>query len=109
MMPLTWQAEAEKIMCRRYAGQYIWGQLVSWYKQTIYSPEASLSADRRGVMSLPDPESAYGCPTRYAKEVRGFMLDLLVTGQVPAALCAVAERALPASCAHGVWECWRAA
>ena len=29
-----------------------------WFKQTIYEPNASLSADRRGTISLPDLESA---------------------------------------------------
>lgn len=62
-------SDAEKFLSRRYGGQYCWGQLVSWYKQTIYNPEASLSAERRGTMSLPDPESAYGNPKSYWSKV----------------------------------------
>lgn len=31
----------------------MWGQAVSWYKQTIVCPEASLSQDRRGTLSYP--------------------------------------------------------
>ena len=31
----------------------MWGQLVSWFKQTIVCPEASLSQDRRGTLSYP--------------------------------------------------------
>lgn len=42
----------EKIK-RRYSSQFVWGQLVSWYKQTIVNPEASLSQDRRGTLSYP--------------------------------------------------------
>ena len=30
-----------------------------WYKQTVNDPTASLSADRRGSLSLPDIESCY--------------------------------------------------
>ena len=41
----------------RYRPLFIWGQLVGWYKQTVYDPSASLSADRRGTLSLPDVES----------------------------------------------------
>jgi hypothetical protein len=42
---------------------------VSWFKQTIYNPEASLSAERRGTMSLPDPESAYSNARGYNSKV----------------------------------------
>jgi len=69
--------QPEKILSRMYRGQYCWGQLVSWYKQTIYNPEASLSAERRGTMSLPDPESAYGRPEAYAATERFDLLDLI--------------------------------
>ena len=48
------------------------------FKQTIYDPSASLSADRRGTMSLPDPESAYaGKPGVYGKSERKAMLAQL--------------------------------
>ena len=40
--------------CKEYDSQYIWGQLVVWYKQTVDKPNASLSADRRGTLSVPD-------------------------------------------------------
>eukprot|EP00873_Tetraselmis_striata_P018722 jgi/Tetstr1/438986/TSEL_027478.t1 len=70
-------SDAEKFLSRRYGGQYCWGQLVSWYKQTIYNPEASLSAERRGTMSLPDPESAYGNPKSYWSKERKQMLDMI--------------------------------
>lgn len=43
---------------KRYGTHYLWGQSASWFKQTIYDPTASLSADRRGCLSLPDPDSA---------------------------------------------------
>ena len=44
---------------KKYQAHYPWGQMCSWFKQTIYDPTASLSAERRGTMSLPDVESAY--------------------------------------------------
>jgi len=62
--------DQERFLSRKYLGQYCWGQLVSWFKQTIYRPEASLSADRRGTMSLPDPESSYGNHQHYCSQVR---------------------------------------
>ena len=43
--------------CKEYDSQYIWGQLVGWFKQTVDKPNASLSAERRGVLSVPDLES----------------------------------------------------
>ena len=43
--------------CKEYDSQYIWGQLVGWFKQTVDKPNASLSADRRGTLSIPDVHS----------------------------------------------------
>lgn len=42
---------------KEYDRSYIWGQLVGWFKQTVDKPNASLSADRRGTLSIPDLES----------------------------------------------------
>jgi hypothetical protein len=42
---------------KEYDPSYIWGQLVGWYKQTVDKPNASLSADRRGTISMPDIDS----------------------------------------------------
>lgn len=39
---------------KEYDPSYIWGQLIGWYKQTVDKPNASLSADRRGTISMPD-------------------------------------------------------
>ena len=51
---------------------------MSWFKQTVYDPSASLSAERRGTMSLPDPESFYACaPGEYRKRERKAMLKSL--------------------------------
>ena len=63
-------------MRKKYQQHFAWGQLVSWFKQTIYDPSASLSADRRGAMSLPDPESAYAgrTPGAYEKTERSMLL-----------------------------------
>eukprot|EP00668_Euglena_longa_P031445 GGOE01040647.1.p1 GENE.GGOE01040647.1~~GGOE01040647.1.p1 ORF type:complete len:963 (+),score=216.69 GGOE01040647.1:35-2923(+) len=63
---------------KKYASHFIWGQLAAWFKQTIYDPSASLSADRRGTVSLPDPESAYvGGPSMYMQKDRRLLLDHL--------------------------------
>ena len=47
------------VVAKQYSPEFMWGQLVSWYKQTIYNPSASLSADRRGTFSLPSIDSCY--------------------------------------------------
>ena len=52
--------EQEKTVYRgvkEYQQSYIWGQLIGWYKQTVDKPNASLSADRRGTLTLPDLDS----------------------------------------------------
>lgn len=52
--------EEEKIVYRgskEYDPSYIWGQLSGWYKQSVDKPNASLSTDRRGTLSLPDLDS----------------------------------------------------
>ena len=56
---------------KKYSQQYIWGQLNGWFKQTVYDPAATLSAERRGTLSLPDIESAYGsAAARFDMRVR---------------------------------------
>lgn len=48
----------------------MWGQLSGWYKQTVYDPTASLSAERRGTLSMPDIESAFPPGTaKYSRKV----------------------------------------
>lgn len=54
-------------LCKKYGQGFVWGQLSNWFKQTVYDPTASLSADRRGTLSLPDAESTYS--GKYGKKV----------------------------------------
>jgi hypothetical protein len=42
-----------------YRAGFLWAQCTAWFKQTVYDPTASLSAERRGAISLPDPDKAY--------------------------------------------------
>ena len=42
-----------------YRSAFVWAQCTAWFKQTVYDPTASLSAERRGMLSLPDIETAY--------------------------------------------------
>jgi len=42
-----------------YQQQYVWGQCMYWMRQTIESPNSSLSAERRGTICLPDITSCY--------------------------------------------------
>ena len=58
--PLRMPQPVGQAMRKKYSQQYIWGQLNGWFKQTVYDPAATLSAERRGTLSLPDVESAYG-------------------------------------------------
>lgn len=64
---------------RRYGGCYAWGQLVGWYKQTVNNPAASLYADRRGTLSLPDIESCYGTDHEYSPSARQTLIERIVT------------------------------
>ena len=64
---------------KKYSQQYIWGQLNGWFKQTVYDPAATLSAERRGTLSLPDVESAYGgAAVRYDVQVSSQCFHLLL-------------------------------
>mmetsp|Transcript_26094 Transcript_26094/g.85738 ORF Transcript_26094/g.85738 Transcript_26094/m.85738 type:complete len:1200 (+) Transcript_26094:70-3669(+) len=69
----------DKALAKRYQINFIWGQLSAWFKQTVYDPSASLSAERRGTLSLPDPESAYGSGTtmRYVGRERAELMQNL--------------------------------
>ena len=44
---------------KKYGPQYLWGQMSFWDRQTIKSPDASLTAARYGTVSLPDVECCY--------------------------------------------------
>ena len=69
--PLLPAQSAGLAVRKKYSQQYIWGQLNGWFKQTVYDPAATLSAERRGTLSLPDIESAYsGAAARYDMQVR---------------------------------------
>lgn len=58
-------------LAKKYGPGFVWGQLNGWYKQTVFDPTASLSAERRGTISLPDVESCYGgSRSRYTLKVR---------------------------------------
>ena len=56
-------------MRKLYRPLYAWGQLSGWFKQTVNDPTASLSAERRGTVSLPDIESCFAGKTRYTAKV----------------------------------------
>lgn len=61
-----------------YRPTYAWGQLSGWFKQTVNDPTASLSAERRGAISLPDIESAFKQgSTNYLDKDRPDMLEQL--------------------------------
>ena len=60
---------ASSNLVKRYGALFIWGQLSGWFKQTVYDPTASLSAERRGTLSLPDPDSCYGSGRQYTLKV----------------------------------------
>ena len=62
--------ERRGVFCKKYGPWFIWGQLNAWYKQTVYDPTASLSAERRGTISLPDVECTFAGPrSKYSIKV----------------------------------------
>jgi hypothetical protein len=63
---------------KKYNAGFLWGQLIFWYKQTIYQPDASLSAERRGTISLPDVESSKGS-SGYKNHQRKAQIEQLKT------------------------------
>lgn len=68
--PLKELNREEIEVCKKYHVSFVWGQLNLWFKQTVSDPTASLSADRRGTVSLPDIESCYGSGRKdYYKKV----------------------------------------
>lgn len=70
--------DREPSICKKYGAHFIWGQLVMWYKQTVNDPTASLSAERRGSLSLPDIESCYHrSHGSYTSKDRKLLLDQL--------------------------------
>ena len=48
---------------KKYAQQYVWGQLNFWERHTIESPDSSLSAERRGTICLPNISCCYIKPS----------------------------------------------
>ncbi len=64
---------------KSYRPTYIWGQLTNWFKQTVNDPTASLSADRRGCLSLPDIDSAFKTGYNYVQKDRNPMLEQIET------------------------------
>ena len=77
-VPNAFKGKRDLMLQKKYGPLYVWGQLVTWYKQTIYAPDASLSADRRGALSLPDPESCYTAPaSKYVSVERANLIKLV--------------------------------
>jgi hypothetical protein len=68
-----------------YQQQYVWGQCMYWMRQTIESPNSSLSAERRGTIALPDISSCYATTRHknisklYNKQNRSMLIDHLKT------------------------------
>lgn len=44
---------------KTYSKEYVWGQLIGWYKQSVADPGASLVKAARGCLTLPDVSSCY--------------------------------------------------
>lgn len=54
--------ELNKIVCqgtKAYDKQFIWGQLLGWYKQTVNKPDPSSSNDKKGTIVYPDIDSFF--------------------------------------------------
>jgi len=68
---------SDKVLSKHYGPFFMWGQLSGWYKQTVYDPTASLSAERRGTLSLPDIETCFGTKKPYAAKERSALFEAL--------------------------------
>lgn len=66
---------AFKTLNKKYSALYIQGTMCGWYKQTVEKPAASLSADKRGTMTLACIEMA--AEGDYSPKVRKILLDHL--------------------------------
>lgn len=53
---LTYLDESEVIFegQKEYDTEFIWGQLIGWYKQSENKPNASLAQSRKNYLSYPD-------------------------------------------------------
>ena len=75
-------------LVKKYGALFIWGQLSGWFKQTVYDPTASLSAERRGTLSLPDPDSCYGSARQYTLKVSNLQTHLVLSVSTVILVCA---------------------
>jgi len=60
-----------------YRSGFTWGQMSGWFKQTVNDPSSSLSAERRGTLSLPDIESCTAGELEKYIKTRVLMVDKL--------------------------------
>jgi hypothetical protein len=80
---------------KTYNKEYVWGQLIGWYKQSVADPGASLGKAARGCLTLPDVASCYAKSIQhdfrqgYGSKHREKMIGQMVSGYVPSmrALC----------------------
>ncbi|CAI7777061.1 unnamed protein product, partial [Closterium sp. NIES-54] len=70
---------------KEYDSDYIYGQLIFWFKQTLVDPGKALRALRRGCLLLPDPSSCYSkntlqaLPRAYGQRERRSLLHRMVS------------------------------
>ena len=99
--PAERQGKATVGMAKKYGPGFIWGQLNGWYKQTVFDPTASLSAERRGTISMPDIESCYGSArNRFSMKVTADYACCCALWSAADSLQALAMRACTAARGH---------
>ena len=74
---LARQHKKNPALRKTYRPLYVWGQLSGWFKQTVNDPTASLSAERRGTLSLPDIDSCFSGKGRYGAKERSDLIEHL--------------------------------
>ncbi|CAI5477414.1 unnamed protein product [Closterium sp. Yama58-4] len=86
---------------KEYDSDYIYGQLIFWFKQTLVDPGKALRALRRGCLLLPDPSSCYSknplqaLPRAYGQRERRSLLHRME--KMP-------EKPWPKSSESSIWD-----
>ena len=75
---------------KEYDGDYVYGQLIFWFKHTLPAPGKTLRGLRRGCLVLPDPSCCYSrnpvqpLSRGYGQQQRDALVNRMVSSEVMA-------------------------